>query len=125
MSRSDPPRRPALLIVDDDPDVLRALAFMADTRGYDVRRCASAREALDAADQAYACLVIAQNLPDLDGLELLRELRARGVPAPAVLVTNSPSAAVRKQAADAGAPVVEKPLLDDELLIQIRRLTTV
>lgn len=124
MPRSDPPHRPALLIVDDDPDVLRALAFMADTQGYDVRRCASARDALDTIDQPFACLVIAQNLPDLNGLELLHELRACGVRSPAVLVTNSPSAAVRKQAAAAGVPVVEKPLLDEELLIQIRRLTT-
>lgn len=119
------PHRAALLVVDGDPDVLRALAFMADTRGYDVRRCASVEAALRATDQGFACLIIEQNLPDGRGLDLLRELRARGVRTPAVLMTTNPTATFLKRAVDAGAPIVEKPLLGEELFTEIRRLTTV
>lgn len=121
----DPAERPAVLIVDDDPDVLRALAFMTDARGYHVERCRTAREAIALADRGvrFAALIIDQKLPDLPGIDLLRALRARGMRAPAVLITTAPSPTLRHQAAKAGAPIVEKPLLDEELFTQIRRLT--
>lgn len=124
MSPSDPDDRPILLIVDDDPDVLRALAFMVDTRGFRVEHCGTAGEAiaLTAAGSRYACLVIDQGLPDHRGVDLLTMLRSRGVAAPAILITTDPSGALRRQAAAAGAPIVEKPLLDDALLTHIRRL---
>lgn len=113
-----------LLIVDDDPDLARALAFMADTRGFRVERCGSAREAIALAGRGrrIACLIIDQNLPDLKGIELLALLREQGVEAPAILITSAPSAVLRRQAAAAGAPIVEKPLLDEALFTQIRRL---
>lgn len=116
--------RPMLLIVDDDPDLARALAFMADTRGFRVERCGSAREAIALAGRGrrIACLIIDQNLPDLKGIELLARLREQAVEAPAILITSAPSAVLRRQAAAAGAPIVEKPLLDEALFTQIRRL---
>lgn len=98
---------------------------MADTRGYEADRCVSAEAALHATDQGFACLVIEQDLPDGRGLDLLRELRARGVRTPAVLMTTNPTAAFRKRAADAGAPIVEKPLLGEELFTEIHRLILV
>ena len=42
--------------------------------------------------------------------------------APAILITTGPSTDLRRKAAAAGAPIVEKPLLDDALFTQIRRL---
>lgn len=124
MSPFDPDDRPVLLIVDDDPDVLRALTFMADARGFHVEHCGTAREAiaLAATGRRFACLVLDQRLPDHQGVDLLAMLRGRGVTAPAVLITTEPSAALRRQAAAAGVPIVEKPLLDDALLTQVRRL---
>ena len=126
MSPFDPDDRPTLLIVDDDPEVLKALTFMADARGFRVEQGRTAREAiaLATAGHRFACLVIDQRLPDHQGIDLLAMLRSRGVAAPAILMTTGPSAALRRQAADAGAPIVEKPLLDDALLTEIRRLMT-
>lgn len=114
--------RPRFLVVDDDPEVLRALSFMADTRGYDVTRCGTAREAFAVADSGYACLIIDQGLPDIRGIDLLAALRTRGVDSPAIIVTTAPSAALQRQAAAAEAPIVEKPLLDEALFTQIDRL---
>lgn len=124
MSAADSTNRPTLLIVDDDAEVLRALAFMTDTRGFEVERCKTAREAIARAspDRTFACLIIDQVLPDLQGIDLLATLRERGVDAPAILITTAPSAALRRQAAAAGAPIVEKPLLDEMLFTQIHRL---
>ena len=124
MSPTEPDDRPALLIVDDDPDVLKALTFMADARGFRVEHCGTARAAiaLVAASHRFACLVIDQRLPDHQGVDLLALLRSRGVKVPAVLITTEPSASLRRQAAAAGVPIVEKPLLDEALLTQIRRL---
>ena len=115
---------PALLIVDDDADVLRALGFMADTRGFRVERCTSAGEALAAAIShgPFDCMIIDEKLPDEAGIDLLEGLRGRGVPAPAVLITTAPSARLRRRAAALGAPIVEKPLLDEALFTEILRL---
>jgi len=120
--QTDPVSRPRFLIVDDDLAVLRALAFMVDTRGYDVLRCRNAGEAIAAVGEPFACLIIDQNLPDLPGIDLLAALRGHGVAAPAVIVTTGPSPTLRRQAAAAGAPIVEKPLLDEDLFVQIGRL---
>jgi len=115
--------RPVLLIVDDDPAVLNALDFMAGTRGYAVRRCANGAQALAAAGPGISCLIIDQNLSDMQGSYLLQEIRAKGVDTPALIMTTSPSLTLRRQAAAAGVPIVEKPLLDEDLFVQIRRLT--
>lgn len=114
--------RPVLLIVDDDAAVLRSLAFMAGTRGYAVRACASAAEAMAGLDGSISCLILDQNLPDVQGVQLLKQIRAAGIQVPALLMTTGPSTALRSQAAAAGAPIVEKPLLDESLFEQIENL---
>lgn len=114
--------RPILLIVDGDPEVLRALAFMAETRGYGVIGCATAAGALADLDGSVSCLVLDQNLPDVPGVRLLKQIRAAGIRTPALLMATGPSAALQIQAAAAGAPIVEKPLLDESLFQQIETL---
>ena len=116
--------RPTLLIVDDDPEVLQALVFMAGARGFAVEFCTTSREAIAVARarQPFACLVIDQMLGGDRGLDLLTTLRGDGIEAPAVLMTTAPSATLRRRAAAFGAPVVEKPLLDEALFTEIDRL---
>ena len=116
--------RRALLIVDDDPDVLRALGFMADTRGFRVERCTTAEEALEtcAARGSFDCMIIDEKLPDRRGVEIIETLRSLGVLAPAVLITTAPSPALRRRAAALGVSIVEKPLLDEALFTEILRL---
>jgi FixJ family two-component response regulator len=114
-----------LLIVDDDPDVLQALTFMADTRGFEVEHCRTAREAIAAVrpGRLFACMIIDQMLSDDRGIDLLGTLRGRGAKAPAILITSAPSEVLKRRAAAEGAPIVEKPLLDEMLFTQIDRLT--
>lgn len=113
----------ALLIVEDDPDVMRALAFMADTRGYAVVGCGNATDALVATGaERFDCLIIDQNLPDMQGIDLLARLRKGGIDAPAILITTGPSDLLRRRSALANTPIVEKPLLDEMLFTQVDRL---
>lgn len=121
MAQSPLPR-PVLLIVDDDAEVLHALAFMAGTRGYEVVGCGTAAQALAELDGSVSCLILDQHLPEIQGIRLLKQIRAAGIQTPALLMTTSPSATLRAQAAEAGAPIVEKPLLDESLFQQIANL---
>jgi len=67
--------------------------------------------------------VIDYKLPDIDGMDLAQRLRGAGVTAPVILITSNPDARCRARAARSGAVIVEKPLLGDRLLRQIRALT--
>ena len=108
-------------IVDDDPAVRSSLQFALEIEGYEVRIFGDGAELLiDPRITRFACLIIDQNLPALNGLELARRLRARSVLNPVILITSQPSEALRRRALAAGIPIVEKPLLGNSLLEMIQ-----
>jgi FixJ family two-component response regulator len=114
---------PCVLVVDDDAALLGALEFALKAEGYRVCSCADAEAALRVPAEQLACLVIDYKLPDIDGMDLAQRLRNAGVTAPMILITSNPDARCRARAARGGAVIVEKPLLGDRLLRQIRALT--
>ena len=118
MLHPQPP--PRVLLVDDDAALRTALAFSLDLEGFQVDALESG-EALLLRDLPAegACLVCDQNLPGITGLEAIRQLRARGVALPALLITSHPGPSVRAQAAAQGVEIVEKPLLGDHLRAHI------
>jgi FixJ family two-component response regulator len=106
-----------VLVVDDDPAVRNSLQFSLEIDGYRVRLFHSDRDVLELGElPPSACLVIDYNLPGTNGLDLLAAMRARGYASPAILITSHPPAGVRRRAAAAGVPIVEKPLLGDALI---------
>jgi len=110
-----------VLIVDDDPAVRGSLQFCLEVEGFLVRAYSSGSDLLN--DQNVpqtGCLVIDYRLPNMNGLDLLSELRRRKIMLPAILVTTHPSASVRAQTAAAGAVLIEKPLLNEALFEGIR-----
>jgi len=115
------PPRPVVVLVDDDTALRTALTFSLELEGYDVSACESG-EALLAArlPKSHACLVLDYNLTGMNGLAALAELRRRDVRLPALLITSHPHAAMRQAALAARAKIVEKPLLGDALLGEIR-----
>jgi FixJ family two-component response regulator len=114
---------PSLLLVDDDPAVLASLHFSLELEGFAVEGFDNAEEVLAHASLASpACLVIDYRLPGMDGLSLLQRLRERGQSCPAVIITSNPSRRVRQRTTDAGAVLIEKPLLGDGLTRAIHRL---
>ena len=111
-----------IIVVDDDPALLHALTFALQVEGHSVRSFRDARSLLEAASlPTHGCFIVDYKLPDLDGLELLKRLRARGVAMPAVLIT-TPTQKVLDRAAAQGIPVVEKPLLDGTLFDLVRKM---
>lgn len=114
-------RPPVVCVVDDDDAVRRALEFALDLEGFAVETYESGEALLLRTQPAPpACLVIDERLPGVSGFETLRQLRARHLSVPAILITSHPKPAFREAAAAAGVPILEKPLLGDALAAAIR-----
>ena len=110
-----------VIVVDDDPAVLSSLKFSLEIEGLSVSCYHSGTELLNAADSLKSgCMVIDYHLFDMTGLELLRKLRDRSISIPVLFITSYPSVTLRRQAAEAGVQIVEKPLFGNLLLDAIR-----
>lgn len=110
-----------IVLVDDDDALRAALQFALEIEGYGVESCRTGEQLLALDLPAGGCLVIDEKLEGVDGLESLEELRRRGVTLPAIMITSYAGPRLRSRARRAGASVVEKPLLCDALVAQIRK----
>ena len=107
-------------IADDDPAVLNSLKFSLELEGFVVVVYESAADLLRAGDfSRFDCLVIDQNMPRINGLDLVTTLRDQHFSAPIILITSDPPKALIARANQAGIPIVEKPLLGNSLLEKI------
>ena len=113
-----------VLVVDDEPQILRALRINLHARQYDVVTAGTGRGALDAASDAHPDLVILDlGLPDMDGVDVIRSLR-RWTQVPIVILSGRMNSAAKVHALDAGADdYVTKPFSVAELLARIRAVT--
>jgi two-component system KDP operon response regulator KdpE len=113
-----------VLVVDDEPQILRALRINLHARQYDVVTADSGRGALNAATDAHPDLVILDlGLPDMDGVDVIRSLR-RWTKIPIVILSGRMNSAAKVDALDAGADdYVTKPFSVEELLARIRAVT--
>lgn len=110
-----------VLLVDADAAVRAAVAFALEVEGFVVGAYETAEALLTlGAPQDSGCLVLDHRLPGTDGLALLGRLRASGVRSPAILLTSNPSRRLRRRIEDAGARLIEKPLLSQALAATIR-----
>jgi two-component system KDP operon response regulator KdpE len=110
-----------VLVVDDEPPILRTMDVNLRARGYEVQLAQTANQALAIATRHHPDAVILDlGLPDLDGIDVIRELRtSMEVP---IIVLSARTAEQEKVAAlDAGAnDYVSKPFGMDELLARLR-----
>jgi two-component system response regulator FixJ len=114
------PQEGTVFIVDDDEAVRAALKFSLEIDGHTVEVHENGEALFQRAESPMTgCLVLEHALPGMNGLQLVQELRRRHVDLPAILVTTQPSRDVRTEAAAAGVPIVEKPLLTDTLLVTV------
>ena len=114
-------QRGPVVIIDDDVAVRDSLKFSLEIEGFSVCVWGSGQEFLnESGPPSYGCLIVDQNMPGLSGLDLIAILRGRKIFAPAILITSHPNRALRERAANAGIPIVEKPLLNETLVDGIR-----
>ena len=107
----------SVFVIDDDQAILASLKFRLEIEGYAVHTYSSPNALIaDATRKQQGCLVLDYNLDEGNGLELLDELRRRGVTMPAILITTSPGPRLRVRAAAASVAIVEKPFTGNTLV---------
>ncbi len=114
----------AILVVDDDPPILRMLARTLDAEGYAVTTAADGAAALVAIEHSAPDLVVLDvAMPGLDGLAVCRRIRAKGLSVPILLLTARAEVEARVAGLDAGADdYLAKPFAAEELLARLRAL---
>jgi two-component system KDP operon response regulator KdpE len=110
-----------VLVVDDEPQIVRALTISLTARDYVVSSARTAQEALDLARSTPPDIVVLDlGLPDIDGIEVIRALRERST-VPIIILSGRNQGASKVRALDAGADdYVTKPFDLEELLARLR-----
>ncbi|RUM97641.1 response regulator [Pseudaminobacter arsenicus] len=111
-----------VLIVEDEPPIRRLLRTSLASQGFLVTEAATGRSALAEIERAEPDLVILDlGLPDIEGSELIRELRNQGSSVPILVLSSRADEPGKVEALDLGADdYVTKPFGTDELLARIR-----
>jgi EAL domain-containing protein (putative c-di-GMP-specific phosphodiesterase class I) len=114
----DPGRRGRVLLVDDDPDLRELLTELLTDAGFVVSPYANGRAALEALQRDTFDAVLSDvQMPDMDGLGLLRAVRAKDLDLPVVLFTGGPSLETAVEAVEQGAlQYLTKPVSAEKLL---------
>jgi two-component system KDP operon response regulator KdpE len=111
-----------VLVVDDEPPILSFLRVSLQSQGYLVSTAANARTALDMVRGHTADLIVLDlGLPDMDGLDVVRQIRDDGETLPIIILSSRDNESAKVKALDLGADdYVTKPFGIDELLARIR-----
>ena len=115
------PAQPVVLVVDADSALRSALKFSLEVEGFQVRDFRDAASLLSENNlPPNSCLVVESKLPDMPGLALIAALRGKQRALPAILTSTHPNEQLKKRADAAGVKVIEKPLLNEDLIEAIR-----
>jgi DNA-binding response OmpR family regulator len=116
-------------LAEDEPNIVVALTYILERAGFEVTTATDGQAALSAAlAEPPAVLILDVSLPVLDGLEVLRRLRAdvRGQRVPVIVLTARGRHADRESALDSGADLyLTKPFSNAELIAAVRRVAGV
>jgi len=110
-----------ILVVDDEPQIRRALRTSLEAHGYEVRTASNGTEAVEAAAEAAPDLVFLDlGLPDLDGTQVIERVRSFS-DVPVIVVSVRDRQTDKVEALDAGADdYITKPFAMEELLARLR-----
>jgi FixJ family two-component response regulator len=110
--------KPTVLIIDDDPSVLNALARLVRSAGYDVRAFGLPSALLSAQIPAdHACMVVDVNLPEMNGVELCQTLARSGRGLPVIFITGRDDATTMALIRQAPCVAVLFKPFDENLLL--------
>ena len=115
-----------ILIVDDEPHMRRIAELSLRKGGYQILIATNGREALEVvARELPALIVMDVNMPEMDGFEALRQLKATPATAgiPVIMLTSRGQSVAREEAATSGAALyLTKPFSPSTLANETRRL---
>jgi two-component system KDP operon response regulator KdpE len=110
-----------VLVVDDEPPIRKLLRMGLSTQGYRVLEASSGKMALDMLAEKPDLVILDLGLPDVQGLDLLRTIRAHNERVPIVVLSSRGDESAKVQALDLGADdYVTKPFGTEELLARMR-----
>ena len=116
---SSPPLK--VLIVDDEPPIRKLLRMGLGTQGYHIIDAPNAKTALELMAAEPDLVILDLGLPDMQGLDLLRQIRQLREDVPIVVLSSRGDEVAKVEALDLGADdYVTKPFGMDELLARIR-----
>jgi two-component system, LuxR family, response regulator FixJ len=115
------PAERLIYVVDDDDGVRESLSLLLQAHGYTVRTFALAREFLDAAPTLRpGCLIADIRMPEMDGLELQRQLTERAFNFPLIVITGHGDVALAVRAMKVGAiDFIEKPFAAEAMVASV------
>jgi two-component system response regulator FixJ len=119
---SKPETDSVLYVVGGTEEDRRSLGALLSRLGREVRNKSSAEELLETLTPARPFVLVSTiSLPGMDGMELLRELRNRGIPAPTILISDQSDIPTAVDAIRAGAAdFIERPFIDRVLLRRVQ-----
>ena len=110
-----------VLVVDDEPPIRKLLRMGLSTQGYEILEASNGKTSLELLTQNPDLVILDLGLPDMQGLELLRMMRARNEAVPIVVLSSRGDEVGKVQALDLGADdYITKPFGMDELLARMR-----
>ncbi|MET4070166.1 two-component system KDP operon response regulator KdpE [Bradyrhizobium sp. S3.2.6] len=110
-----------VLVIDDEPPIRKLLRMGLSTQGYEILEASNGKIALEKLTEEPALIILDLGLPDIQGHELLRTIRARNEAVPIVVLSSRGDEAGKVQALDLGADdYLTKPFGMDELLARLR-----
>jgi two-component system, OmpR family, KDP operon response regulator KdpE len=110
-----------VLVVDDEPPIRKLLRMGLSTQGYEILEAPNGKISLELLAQNPDIVILDLGLPDMQGLELLRMMRARNEAVPIVVLSSRGDEVGKVQALDLGADdYITKPFGVDELLARMR-----
>ena len=106
-----------VLLVDDDPMVLRSIGRVLRQRGYEVTTATNGEDATLIVDnQSFDVVLSDIAMPGMDGIQFLREVREHDLSVPVVLITGAPTVSTAVQALELGAfNYLTKPIAMDDV----------
>jgi two-component system, OmpR family, KDP operon response regulator KdpE len=112
---------PKVLVIDDEPPIRKLLRMGLTAQGYAILEAPNGRKSLELLVEKPDLVILDLGLPDIQGHELLRMIRARNESVPIVVLSSRGDEAGKVQALDLGADdYVTKPFGMDELLARLR-----
>jgi two-component system, OmpR family, KDP operon response regulator KdpE len=110
-----------VLVIDDEPPIRKLLRMGLTTQGYEILEAPNGKKGLELLSEEPALIILDLGLPDIQGHDLLRMIRARNDGVPIVVLSSRGDEAGKVEALDLGADdYLTKPFGMDELLARMR-----